>query len=164
MLLFLLRHGEAQSDKSIPDQDRALTPTGIASIQRVAEVLRRLDFRLDAIYSSPLLRARQTAELAITSLARQPDVQFTEHLMVGENFQKLFDLLNAHAPSASILLVGHEPYVSQLISTLLVGNLDARVDVKKGSLTCVEVFSPVKPRAGTLKWTLTPEIVGLMAS
>lgn len=158
MQLFLLRHGDARSDPSISDEDRALTPEGIASIQRIAVILQRLALKFDAAYSSPLLRARQTAELVIASLAHRPTIRLTDHLKVGANFQNLFELLNAHPSDACLLLVGHEPHISQFISMLLVGNLDARIDIRKASLACVEVSTPVRPRAGTLKWLLTPEI------
>lgn len=162
MILFLLRHGDARSDPSIPDEDLALTPEGIASIQRIAVILRRLGLRFDAAYSSPLLRARQTAELAIASLSHKLTIFSTDLLKVGANLQSLFDLLTTHPATASLLLVGHEPYISQLISTLLVGNFDARIDIRKASLACVEVSTPVRPRTGTLKWVLTPEIASLI--
>lgn len=162
MLLFLLRHGDAQSDPSIPDEDRALTPEGVASIRRIAEILRRLGVRFDMIYSSPLLRARQTAELAIAPLAQRPTIRLTDHLKVGADVQNLFDILNAHPADARLLLVGHEPYFSQAISMLLVGNFTVRIDIRKASLACVETSAPLGPRTGTLKWVLTQEIAALV--
>jgi phosphohistidine phosphatase len=159
MLLYLLRHGDSQNDPAISDHDRALTLEGTASIQRIAEFVKRLDLGFNAVYSSPLLRARQTAELALALLRRQPAIQFSEHLKVGADFQKLFELLNTHSADARILLVGHEPYFSRLVSTLLAGNLDAKVDIRKASLCCVESALPVGSKSGVLKWLLPPQVM-----
>lgn len=162
MVLYLLRHGDSQTDPAIPDSERALTSEGLASIERVARALKSFNLQYDVMYSSPLLRARQTAEIALRMLEAKPAVTLTDHLKVGADFQKLFDLLNGHSPDARILLVGHEPYFSQLVSTLLVGTLEAKVDVRKASLCCLDVAHPVRPGQGTLKWLLTPQLVDLI--
>ncbi len=159
MFLYLLRHGDAQTEASLPDEQRALTAEGIVSVQRVARALEAMMLRFDAVYTSPLLRARETAELALSAFDQRPAARETEFLKVGFDFQKLFELLNRHSPDAHLLLVGHEPYFSQLISTLLTGTLDVKIDVRKSSLCCVEVSHPIQPCRGSLKWLLPPQMM-----
>lgn len=159
MQLYLLRHGDAQTEASIPDQYRALTPEGIASIERVARAIQRLDLQFDAVYSSPFLRARHTTELALGKRASKVNIQLTDHLIVGADFLNLFQLLNQHPADAHILLVGHEPYFSQLLSFLLVGTRDAMVDFRKASLCCIDAPHPVTPKGAVLKWLLPPQMM-----
>jgi len=125
----------------------------------MARMLRRWNLEFDAVYSSPLLRAHQTAKIIIEALERQPSLHLTDSLRVGAEVSTLFDLLNTHSPQSSILLVGHEPYFSRLVSMLLVGNLDVKIDIRKASLCCVEVSSPVGPMRGVLKYLVPPQVV-----
>jgi len=162
MILYLLRHGDSQTEASLPDEQRALTAEGIAGVQRVARALEVMKLRFDAVYMSPLLRARQTMELALSVFDQKPPTLETEFLKVGGDFQKLFEVLNRHAADAHILLVGHEPHFSQLVSTLMTGNPEAKVDIRKSSLACIEVSHPIEARRGTLKLLLPPQVLDII--
>jgi phosphohistidine phosphatase len=129
--LWLLRHGEAVPHDSKPDDERELTARGERQALAAGAALARLGLELSACYTSPKLRARQTAELACRALGAEPVVEGS----VGEGFDRddAIALLRAHGDDARVLVVGHEPDFSQVVYDLTGG----RVDVKKGGIAAV---------------------------
>lgn len=154
MFLYFLRHGDAQSDPSVLDEKRSLSDKGIQQIRDIAALIRRMELRFDAAFSSPLLRACQSADLVVETLQSPSKIVTTEYLIPGSDPQKLFRLLEQQPDNAHILLVGHEPLLSQIIAFMVAGNLTAKVDMKKGSLCCVETEKPIKPGSGLLMWLI----------
>ena len=129
--LWLLRHGEAVPHDSKPDQERELTARGERQALAAGAALARLGLGVAACYTSPKVRARQTAELACQSLGIEPVVEDS----IGEGFERddAIALLRAHGDEARVLVVGHEPDFSQLVYDLT----GARVDFKKGGVAAV---------------------------
>lgn len=111
------------------------------------------------ILSSPLVRARETADLI--RKASGADVLATEYLLSGNNHRDLLGEINKHQVG-SLMLVGHEPQLSGLISLLTAGDKHFRVQMKKGSLACIESQFPLKRGEGVLEWLLTPPHMELM--
>jgi len=131
--LWLLRHGEAVPHDSKPDDDRELTARGERQSLAAGQGLARLGVEFSACYTSPKVRARDTARLACEALNVDP----VEADSVAEGFDRddALELLYAHGDDARILVVGHEPDFSQVVHDLTGG----RVDFKKGGVAAVRV-------------------------
>jgi phosphohistidine phosphatase len=131
--LWLLRHGEAVPHDSKPDEQRELTPRGERQAAFAGQALARLGIEFAACYTSPKVRARQTAELACAALNVEP--QEVDVLANGFDRDDALELLLGHDADARILVVGHEPSFSQVVHDLTGG----RVDFKKGGVAAVRV-------------------------
>jgi phosphohistidine phosphatase len=129
--LWLLRHGEAVPHDSKPDDERELTARGERQALAAGAALARLGLELSACYTSPKLRARQTAELACRALGTDPVVE--ESVGYGFDRDDAIALLRAHGDDARVLVVGHEPDFSHVVHDLTGG----RVDFKKGGIAAV---------------------------
>ena len=165
MNLFLLRHGLAVERGTAGyerDADRPLTSKGERRLERIADAMAAMELTFDLILSSPYTRARQTAEIVAGSLGLKKQLEFSETLEPGGDPKALLAELNKHE-AKNVLLVGHEPYLSALISALTSGNTGVAIDFKKGGLCKLEVESPRHGRCATLAWLLTPRQMGLMA-
>jgi phosphohistidine phosphatase len=150
MRLHFLRHGEAEERRpGLPDGERRLTPAGIREMRDVALGMRALDLRLDAILTSPLARARDTARIVAEALGMQSG---EEAWIVGARVADLAEGLAGMPPGARVLLVGHEPDFSVMVGDLVGGGA---VRMRKAGLACVEVAS-LAPGGGELQWLLTP--------
>ena len=94
-----------------------------------------LKLSFDLILSSPYLRARQTAEIVAEALKARKKLELTDSLTPGGSPKKLVELLNQLQPAPeSVMLVGHEPYLSGLVSLLVSGEARSAVVMKKGGL------------------------------
>src|SRR5436190_19201394 len=142
MDLYILRHGIAASknDRRYPeDADRPLTAEGQKRTLGIARRMKHLGLTFDLILSSPFARARQTAEITASVLGCKSKVRFSEHLVPAGSKRALIQQLKAQKQKRKrLLLVGHEPYLSELISTLLTGKPGLPLDLKKGGLCKLE--------------------------
>ena len=131
--LWLLRHGEAVPHESKPDFERELTPRGERQSVAAGEALARLGVEFAACYTSPLVRARETAELACKQLNVTPE----ERRDLGKEFdvETVRDLLAGHDDGQRVLVVGHNPAFAQAVLDLT----GARIDLKKGGIAAVRV-------------------------
>src|SRR5688500_3303976 len=145
--LWFLRHGEAVPHDSKPDEARELTPVGERQAAAAGQALARLGVEFAACYTSPKVRARDTAKLACESLGVAPE----EAESVGGEFDRedALELLLAHDDDARVLVVGHEPSLSQVVHDLTGG----QVDLKKGGVAAVrgargsgELISLMRPK------------------
>ena len=166
MNLYVLRHGIATDPDDhgfAKDADRPLTPEGKRKLRQVADAMEALELSFDLILSSPYLRARQTAEIIAEDLKGHKKLELSDSLTPGGSPRKLVELLNHLQPAPeSVLLVGHEPYLSGLISLLVSGDASCAVVMKKGGL-CKLSTEALKPgRCAALKWLLTPKQMALM--
>jgi len=165
--LYILRHGIAV-ERSTPgfktDAERPLTPKGKRQLRQIAAALQNLDLDFNLILSSPFLRARQTAEIIARSRRQKKRLAFSDELTPGSNPKALIQQLNELKPvPQNILLVGHEPYLSQLIRRLISGNATTGIELKKGGLGKLETASLRFGRCATLAWLLTPKQMKGMA-
>ena len=131
--LWLLRHGEAVPHESKPDFERELTARGERQSAAAGEALARLGIEFAACYTSPLLRAAETADLACKALNVVPE----QRNAVGKGFDVdvVRELLAEHGEGERILLVGHNPSFEQVVLDLT----GARVDFKKGGVAAIRV-------------------------
>jgi phosphohistidine phosphatase len=132
--LWLLRHGEAVPHESKPDDDRELTPRGERQALAAGEALARLGIEFAACYTSPKVRARDTARLACRSLNVEPDE--IDALADGFDVDDAWELVLAHAgEEARVLAIGHNPSFEQVVHDLTGG----RVDFKKGGVVAIRM-------------------------
>ncbi|HZC99109.1 MAG TPA: phosphoglycerate mutase family protein [Actinomycetes bacterium] len=152
--LWFLRHGDAEQGSG-PDFDRKLTDKGGQQATAAGEALARLGVSFAACYTSPRVRALDTALLACRPLGLGPEQ--IPALGGGFDRDQALELLRHHGADERVLLVGHEPDFSQAVFDLTGG----RVDLKKGGLAAVRV----EPSGGTLLVLLRPrELASLAAS
>ncbi|MCX8090341.1 MAG: phosphohistidine phosphatase SixA [Verrucomicrobiae bacterium] len=160
MKLYLLRHGEAveRGDPRYPDDAaRPLTARGHKRTRQLANALERWGVSFDVILSSPLIRARQTAEIVARRLKLEKRLRLTEALSPEGAYGDLVAQLERLRPRPeAVLLVGHEPHLSGLISLLCTGGPGLAVQLKKGGLCRLEVESLKAGRCATLEWLLSP--------
>ncbi len=160
MRLFLLRHGIAEDGSpSLRDFDRALTERGRAELHWIARGMQNLGVTPDPILSSPLVRARQTAELVAPVLGATFEI--AEELSSGADFGALQRLIAAHGAAEALMLVGHEPDLADLAAAL-VGGRQGTLVLKKAGLIRIDLHGRAEPRAGRLRWLLTPSQLTLI--
>jgi phosphohistidine phosphatase len=157
MKVYFLRHGIAADREEWhgSDFDRPLTREGRDRMEREAKTICRLNLALDAIVTSPLVRAKETAEIAAAPLKLKPVPD--ERLGPDFDVQRLGEILREHTGADALMLVGHEPNMSETIGEIVGG---ARVDLKKGGLACVEL-NDVNDVSGNLLWLIPPKILAL---
>jgi phosphohistidine phosphatase len=164
MVFYLLRHGLAgqHGDPRYKDDSlRPLTEEGMRKMQGASKGMKNLNLQFDAILSSPYLRARQTAEI-VAKVYKIKKVHLTENLLPPCPARHLLKEITEHFPTAeTILAVGHEPHLTQLISEFLKSDQHLNIDFKKGALVSLNV--PPSPRSpATLNWLLTSSQLSLM--
>lgn len=158
--LYLLRHAIAVqrgTEGYEDDSQRPLTPKGERKMWRVAEGMRELGLSFDLILSSRFVRARQTAEIVADTFKAKERLKFSAHLAPeGDAEDLVHDLKGLYHQPKCVLLVGHEPYLGNLIATLLAGKPAFEVTLKKGGLCLLGVESLHYGRCAKLEWLLTP--------
>lgn len=159
MDLYIIRHAEAQrlGEGGVKDDaNRPLTPAGHAQCGPLAAALQRQGVRLERIVTSPLLRARQTAEGLIKNLASPtPDLHTCDHLKPDGRRRKLTRFLcglGAH----SVAIVGHMPDLS-LYAGWLIGSRKAQIELAKAGIACIHFDEEPGKGDGVLTWLVTPE-------
>ncbi len=156
MDLFILRHGEAgKSSVSAGDYKRALTIQGKKQIEELSKALISLDVKFDKIFTSPLVRAKQTAETVETIIKHIGNVEELECLKPEGNKLELNSTLSKLKRDSKVLIVGHEPYLSELIGEAI-SNSNCRIILKKGGLARIRIQSII-PLKGELRWLLAPK-------
>jgi phosphohistidine phosphatase len=153
MVIYFLRHGAYRKTPGTTDGLSHLTEEGAGQIEIEARAMVRLGVSADAIISSPLARARQTAEIVARALGLLPALTVDERLSPGFGPSQLRDIIHDHARAGALLLVGHEPDFSSTIGSCTGG---LRVAMGKGTLARVELDKPVS-LSGSLAWLLPAE-------
>lgn len=158
MKLYFVRHGKAQTaDGSIPDHDRQLTTDGAARIQAEAKVMARLGVKPDRLYSSPRVRALQTAE--IIGKAVKTPVEIREEVNFDFDMSAVNALTQGMPNDAEIMFVGHNPSMEDVLRQLT----GAEVMMKVGSLARVDTSTPDSVQHGYLIWLIAPKVFDALA-
>lgn len=168
MELYILRHGLAgeSGDPRYPDDSlRPLTAEGKRKMHQAALGIKAMGIAFDLAFASPYLRARQTAEIVCNQLDCSEVLHITENLEPGRDPRKLIAEINQNGPkNKSVLIAGHEPYLSGLISYLISGSHSPQVEFKKGALCKLEVEELKYGHCAALHWLLTSKQLGMMES
>jgi len=165
MEVYLLRHAPAveRGARGLDDAARPLTQKGRRQLRKVSAAMKKLEREFDLILSSPLVRARQTAEMVAAKLRLKKRLKFSNALAPGGNAAMLLRQLGREKPAPEkILLVGHEPDLSRLVSLLVAGGAPFHVDFKKAGLCKLEAEKLRAGKCATLVWLLTPKQMKMM--
>jgi phosphohistidine phosphatase len=157
MNLYILRHGKActRSPKWQPDSTRPLTRDGEKRMFDAAAGIQALDLSFDLILTSPYIRALRTAEIVAEILKSKKMVE-TKGLVPEEDPQTIIDEFNEHYSNfKQVLLVGHEPHLSTLISTLLSGKDALEINLRKGALCSLTAKRLEDGPCACLEWLMT---------
>jgi len=157
--LYLIRHGvaEERGDAWPDDSKRPLTEEGTSRMRKAARGLSRLGITFDIVLTSPLVRARQTAEIVAGGLAPRPSLVNIESLAPDAGYAALIADLEKHARKPRIALVGHEPDIGELAARLI-GSRRA-IEFKKGAICRIDLDEIPPSGPGQLRWFVTPKIL-----
>jgi phosphohistidine phosphatase len=159
MELYILRHGIAEDEKpGQRDSERALTDEGRRKLREVLRVAERAGLNPDLMISSPYLRAVQTAEVAKDVLRYKGTLSQTPALIPSSEPATVWHEVRTHRDASSIILVGHEPLLSQVVGYML-GAPALQVDLKKAAIVRIDLDNFGAHPRGVLKWMLTPKLV-----
>jgi phosphohistidine phosphatase len=157
--LYLVRHAiAAERGAEWPDDTkRPLTERGISRFKEGVKGLRRLDVKIDEIFTSPLIRARQTADLLSEGLEGKPPVKLLDALAPGHTSGAVMSQLAKSAKRRRVALVGHEPDLGELAAHLI--GAGRALPFKKGGVCRIDVGSLSARRAGSLVWFVPPGLL-----
>jgi phosphohistidine phosphatase len=157
--LYLIRHGvAAERGEEYPDDSkRPLTSDGIAGLKKEAKGLDALDVTFDQIITSPLVRARQTADIFAEFMSSKASVASSDALAPAGSPAAVIQELGKYMKKARIALVGHEPNLGELAGRLI--GARAPLPFKKGGICRID-FDVFPPKGkGQLRWLVTPRML-----
>ena len=165
MRLILIRHAAAfERDRKRwrDDRHRPLTPEGMKRFRKAAAGLASLVETVECVLTSPLARARQTAQI-LSAVTRWPHAREVAELAPGHTPDQV--LARVRTEKAEVLaLVGHEPGLSELIAASLAGaGARLQCELKKGGAACLEFPSTARAGQARLAWLVTPKALRALA-
>lgn len=150
MQLYFLRHAEAEGHHR-EDYYRELTERGNKRTETAGKVMKKLSIKPTHIFSSPRIRARQTADIVAKILGIP--VEERSEVDFGFNIHHIGSLIANLSPSDSVMFVGHNPSMSSVVNDLC----GADVNMKKGGLARIDLYTR-KPLEGELVWLIAPKV------
>lgn len=162
--LYLVRHAIAaeRGPKYPDDRLRPLTPAGAKKFAQAVPGLVELGVVLDFVLTSPLVRARETAQILAAGLKPKPAIAEVEALSPGGRPQAINEALKTHLKRhRRLAIVGHEPDLGELAARLL--GARGNVEFKKGAVCLIECDGATPTGPGTLRWMLTPKALRALA-
>lgn len=159
MDLYLVRHGE--SGKSLADvkrdKERSLTSEGRKEVEEIAASIDGLGVEFDEIASSPLPRAKETAQI-IAKRQKKAKLLLWDELMPEGDRRAMMSRLAKMGHGSAVLLVGHEPYLTSVVADLT-GAKPGTMLLKKAGLVRIRVTSFTPNATGELRWLLSPRVL-----
>ena len=157
--LYIVRHAiAAERGSEWPDDTkRPLSERGIHRFKQEVAGLRWLDASIDEIITSPLVRAKQTADLLASGLGGKPVVRILKALEPGHSPAAIVSQIAKLVRRNRIAIVGHEPGLGELAAHLL--GASRPLPFRKGSICRIDLESLTSKRAGSLIWFVTPKIL-----
>src|SRR5215470_13447015 len=157
--LYLVRHAIAaeRGDEWPDDSKRPLTVEGINRFKEAVEGLAWLDVGIDEIFTSPLVRAKQTATLLAHGLGNKTSVKMLDALAPGHSPAQVMSELSRSAKRHRIALVGHEPGLGELAAHLI--GAARALPFKKGGVCYITIQGLTSRRPGELVWFLPPKVL-----
>ncbi len=157
--LYLVRHAIAaeRGDDWPDDTKRPLTDAGISRFKESVEGLAWLDVEIDEIFTSPLVRTKQTATLLAHGLGNKTSVKTLDALAPGHTPRQVMNDLSRAAKRHRIALVGHEPCLGEHAAQLL--GCARTLPFKKGGVCYITIQGLTSRRPGELVWFLPPKVL-----
>ena len=171
MELLILRHGETTKKlkRLVGTGGGSLTYLGISDIKSIANSIKKLRIKIDLILTSPISGCKQTAEIFNNIFKKRITIVVCNDLKPEGNFLYFYNEISKYNDVPSILIVGHEPYLSNMISDIISNNNNSvdkshnenRINIvlKKAGLSKINIISTVPKLKGELSWLLTPKIL-----
>ena len=154
--LILLRHAVAEdASQGTSDEDRSLTAEGHAQMKAIARGLERAMPRVDAVYSSPLVRAQQSAMWVSKAYRARLEVNTTDALKPGAPVEELRTLI-AEMDEKRAIIVGHEPNLTENLRALIGLDASRAIELQKGGCYGVRI---TEEGMAVLEWLLPPRIL-----
>ena len=153
--LYLLRHAHAGNPDAWTgdDAERPLSAKGRGQAERLAKYLASIGLKLDAIVTSPKVRARQTAEPVAAALG----VNYITDARLGSLLDEaVLEAILKDCGGDQVMVVGHDPDFSDVAASLCGA---ANLPLKKGALARLEVSRPLKPSGAVLRWLVPPDLL-----
>jgi len=168
--LFILRHGETSKRLSRSGGlDRPLTYTGTSDIKGIANSIKKLRIKIDLIVTSPISSCKQTGEIINDLFNKKIPIIICNDLTPEGELLDFYNKISKYKDRSSILIVGHEPYLSSMINDIISNNDSDRnynknhnnnnIILKKAGLSRIKITSTVPKFKGELRWLLTPRIL-----
>jgi len=157
MKAYFLRHGLAvkRGEWEGDDAARPLTEDGVRKTVDIAAALARLDLDVESIITSPLVRAKATADIVARTLGLESRTVEDQRLAPGFDAARLRAILRDHRGAGTVMLVGHEPDFSETLSELIGGG---SLEIKKAGLALVDL-PDTRPGRGRLRWLIPPKML-----
>src|SRR5256885_2215832 len=157
--LYLIRHGvaEERGDAWPDDTKRPLSEAGIERMRKAARGLARLDVSIDVVLTSPLVRARQIADIVASALDPRPALATIDSLAPEGTYAALMADLEKHGRKGRLALVGHEPGIGELAARLI-GSRHS-FEFKKGAVCRIDVDEIPPAGPGDLRWMMSPRML-----
>ncbi|NTV00604.1 MAG: phosphohistidine phosphatase SixA, partial [Methanoregulaceae archaeon] len=161
MDLYILRHGKAgKRDGSFTDdRKRPLTAKGQRDMEEIALWIVASGIEPDWIATSPLVRARETAEIVAGALGVMDRLVEWEELAVGHGPEAILGKISVKGTGTRGIIVGHEPLLSETMAVLISNNASARIALAKGGLAKIREVQFDPTPSGELEWLLTPKCI-----
>ena len=157
MIIYFVRHASAGQKKlsGKKDEKRPLDSEGVQQCTQMGRILSSMEVGVDAIISSPLKRATQTAALIANEIGYEGKLHIENALRPEGKYDHFRDMLRNYSKYESVMVVGHNPNFSDFLGrTIAAGGERAHVDVRKGAVAKVES----KQKKYVLDWLLTPRL------
>src|SRR5215469_4129631 len=157
MIIYFVRHASAGQKKLAPkkDEKRPLDSDGVHQCTQMGRVLASMDVTVDAVISSPLKRATQTASLVANELGFEGKLHIENGLRPDAKYDQFRDMLRKYPRADAVMVVGHNPNFSEFLGQMIGDNgSHAFVDMKKGSVAKVER----EQKKFVLHWLITPRV------
>jgi len=158
MIVYFLRHASAGEHFVNPkkDEKRPLDKEGIEQSGSVGRALAALQVQVDVMVSSPLKRCTQTASLVANELGFEGKIQLDAALRPEGTLADFRKLLEKHANQEAVMVVGHNPNLSQFLGSVISeSGCEASIELKKGAVAKVEM----RRTFGTMQWCVTPKVL-----
>ena len=160
MILYIVRHSDAvpSGTPGVPEDERPLTDKGTKKMREIARGLRAVDVKPELILSSPLPRARRTAEIVVEEMGGGIPLKLTDALSPPGNRSALYREFRTDRKLSAVMIVGHQPALGEIAGEIAWGSAEHYLELKKGGVCALEVGRLDPTPAGTLLWLLTPAI------
>jgi phosphohistidine phosphatase len=160
MKLLVIRHAIAEDRDAFAstgrdDSERPLTSVGRDKMRRVVAGLRREVPNIDLLASSPYTRTMQTAEL-VAEAYDIDDIKKVDALVPDTPLEQFLSWVQRRSTARVVAVVGHEPHLGELVTWLLSGIRESRVEMKKGGACLIEFQGQPGAGLGVLQWLMAP--------
>ncbi|MBA3816634.1 MAG: phosphohistidine phosphatase SixA [Parachlamydiaceae bacterium] len=156
--LYIIRHGFAgiRLEDEALDEERPLKKKGKEKMKDISKGLKEMDVTFDVVLTSPLVRAKESAEILNAYCCKNNEVTVTDLLKPDASYEALVKFLNQQKEFDKIAIVGHEPFLSGFACFCLSNTKNSFINLKKSGVLKLDVDKVIKPKRCALAWLIEP--------